>query len=157
MTVRLQQISDPLLNRLFAIPLMLVFAGIGLSLGTLAIDQRLDGAWLPRTLQTTVDSARAVLSTIAGGLITSVTLLLSLMLVAVQLASSQFSPRTLRSWLGDRAQQVTTGGVLATAVYCLMVLRATRRLSGGAGDRTRAAGAPHRRARGRGAGTGVTQ
>ena len=45
--------------------------------------------------------------------------------MAVQLASSQFSPRTLHDWTGDRTQQVTIGLVLGTSVYCLMVLRET--------------------------------
>ncbi len=43
---------------------------------------------LPTWLETTVDSARSVFSAMAGGLITSITLLLSMMLVAVQLAST---------------------------------------------------------------------
>ena len=61
----------------------------------------------------------------AGGLITSITLLLSMMLVAIQLASTQFSPRTMRDWLGNRNLQHTIGLVLGTTVFCLLALRST--------------------------------
>ena len=96
---------------------------------------RIDRSWgdddVPEILRTTVDSARSILTAISGGLITSITLLLSMMLVAVQLASSQFSPRTLRNWIGDRSQQAAIGFVLGTTVYCLLILRATRAFEDG--------------------------
>ena len=94
--------------------------------GLLLVDRSLNDQQLPMWLETTVPSARSVFSAIAGGLITSITLLLSMMLVAVQLASSQFSPRTLRDWLGDRTLQHAIGIVLGTTVFCLLALRSTR-------------------------------
>lgn len=105
----------------------------------LFFDNRLADDDLPNILTTTVDSARSVFSAMAGGLITSITLLLSMMLVAVQLASSQFSPRTLREWLGDRTLQHTIGVVLGTTVFCLLALRSTRSL----GDEGRVTTVPH--------------
>ena len=101
-------------------------AAIVASRVTLGIDSKLNAQQVPSVLETTVDGARSILSALAGGLISSVALLLSLMLVAVQLASSQFSPRTLRGWVGDRTQQRAIGVVLGTVVYCLLVLRETR-------------------------------
>ncbi len=53
------------------------------------------------------------------------TSLLSLMLITIQLASSQFSPRSLRDWLGSRHIQHTIGLALGTAVFCLLALRST--------------------------------
>ena len=129
--VRLRQILHSLGQSLLLVPLLLVVAAIVVSRITLAVDGRLAAESLPQTLTTTVDGGRAMLTAIAGGLISSVTLLLSLMLVAVQLASSQFSPRTLHGWIGDRTQQATIGLVLATSVYCLLVLRETRTLDEG--------------------------
>jgi len=81
---------------------------------------------VPLPLSTTVESSRAIFGAIAGGLITAVTLLLSIMLIAVQLASAQFSPRTLRNWLGDRVLRWAIGFVLGTTVFCLMGLRSVR-------------------------------
>jgi uncharacterized membrane protein len=77
-------------------------------------------------LATSVASSRTILSAISGGLITAMTLLVSMMLVAVQLASGQFSPRTLRNWLGDPVLRRSVGIVLGTVVFCLMALRSIR-------------------------------
>ncbi len=104
---------------------------IMLSQATLAVDRQLAASDVPRIVTTTVDGGRVILSSIAGGLIASVVLLLSMMLVAVQLASSQFSPRTVRNLIGDRSLQVAIGLVLGAAVFCLLVLRETRALEEG--------------------------
>jgi len=106
-------------------------AGSVLSQVMLAIDRWVDAEKIPRILITTVDSGRSILTALAGGLITSVTLLLSMMLVAVQLASSQFSPRTVRNWIDDRTQQTAIGLVLGTTIYCLLILRETRSFGDG--------------------------
>lgn len=106
--------------------MLYVIGAIVLVQGLLLIDRSLNDQQVPAWLETTVDSARSVFSAMAGGLITSITLLLSMMLVAVQLASSQFSPRTLRDWLGNRNLQHALGVVLGTTVFCLLALRSTR-------------------------------
>ncbi|HVM41636.1 MAG TPA: DUF2254 family protein, partial [Acidimicrobiia bacterium] len=46
-----------------------------------------------------------------------------------QLASSNFSPRTLPGFLRDRSQQIAIGTVTATFAYSLLVLREVRVLS----------------------------
>ena len=129
--VRLRQILHDLARGLMVVPLAFVVVGIALAQVMTAIDAALGDSALPQWLETSVDGGRAILAAIAGGLISSVTLLLSLVLVAVQLASSQFSPRTLRGWTSDRTQQVAIGLVLGTSVYCLLVLRETRALDDG--------------------------
>jgi uncharacterized membrane protein len=45
-------------------------------------------------------------------------------MVVLQLASSQFSPRVLRTFFGDRVTQLTIGTFVGTFVYALLVLRA---------------------------------
>ncbi len=124
--VRLRQIADRVRHRLSFIPMLYVVAAIVLVQVLLVVDRALNDQQIPTWLETTVDSARSVFSAMAGGLITSITLLLSMMLVAVQLASSQFSPRTLRDWLGNRKLQHALGIVLGTTVFCLLALRSTR-------------------------------
>ncbi|MGA9279669.1 DUF2254 domain-containing protein [Ilumatobacter sp.] len=131
MNVRVRQLLDEFRHRLLALPVVFVIGAIALSQLTLWIDRSIDTSTFPLWLSTTVESARAILSAIAGGLITAITLLLSMMLVAVQLASSQFSPRTLRNWIGDRTQQMAIGFVLGTTVFCLLVLRQTRTVTDG--------------------------
>ncbi|MEZ5295026.1 MAG: DUF2254 domain-containing protein [Ilumatobacteraceae bacterium] len=126
--VRLRQLIEDARHRLALVPLTFLFAGVVLSQVTLLIDRQLDDESLPTFFETTVDSARAILGAIAGGLITAVTLLVSMVLVAVQLASGQLSPRTLRNWLGDRVLQRAVGVVLGTTVFCLLGLRSARQL-----------------------------
>lgn len=124
--VRVRQIVDQIRHRLSFVPMLYVIAAIGTSLSMLWIDRQLSDRDVPDILLTTVPSARSVFTAIAGGLITSITLLLSMMLVAVQLASSQFSPRSLRGWLGSRTVQHAVGLALGTTVFCLLALRSTR-------------------------------
>ena len=47
-------------------------------------------------------------------------------LVALTLASSQFGPRLLRNFVRANITQLTLGSLLATHVYCLVVLRNVR-------------------------------
>ncbi|ACV79847.1 DUF2254 domain-containing protein [Nakamurella multipartita] len=72
------------------------------------------------------DAARAVLAGIAGSLITVTSLTFSLTVVTLQLASSQFSPRLLRTFSSDRFVQLTLGLFLGTFAYALTVLRTVR-------------------------------
>ncbi|WP_341953142.1 DUF2254 domain-containing protein [Salinibacterium sp. TMP30] len=69
------------------------------------------------------DSARAVLSAVAGSLITATSLTFSLTVVALQLASSQASPRVLRTFLKNRTVQWTLAVFVGTFAYALTVLR----------------------------------
>ncbi len=69
-------------------------------------------------------AARTVLSVIAGSLITVAGLTFSTTMVVLQLASSQFSPRILRTFFGDRVTQLTIGTYVGTFVYSILVLRA---------------------------------
>lgn len=71
-------------------------------------------------------AARSVLSTIAGSLITVVTTAFSLTIVTLQLASTNYSPRVLRSFASDRGVQVVLGVYIATFLYALLVLRIVR-------------------------------
>lgn len=70
--------------------------------------------------------ARGVLSTIAGTSMTIATMAFSITIVALQLGSSQFSPRILRGFTGDRGNQVVLGIFVATFAYSLVVLRVIR-------------------------------
>jgi uncharacterized membrane protein len=123
---RLRQLADRIRHRLSFVPMLYVIVAIVVVQVLLLIDRELGEQSLPTWFETTVDSARSVFSAMAGGLITSITLLLSMMLVAVQLASTQFSPRTMRDWLSNRTMQHTIGLVLGTTVFCLLALRSTR-------------------------------
>ncbi len=71
-------------------------------------------------------AASTLLSTIAGSLITVAGLAFSITIVALQLVSSQYTPRVLRGFLLDRTTQVVAGGFFAIFAYALIVLTTTR-------------------------------
>ena len=73
-----------------------------------------------------VEGARVVLSTIAGAMISVTGLVFSITMVVLQLASSQYTPRVLQAFLGDRTTQHTLGIFAASFLYALVVLRAVR-------------------------------
>ncbi len=128
--VHVRQLADEIRHRLLFVPLLYVAGSVIAAQMTLLIDRELSSDELPEFLTTTVPSSRAVLAAIAGGLIAAITLLMSMTLVAVQLASSQFSPRSLRSWLGNSVLQHTIGLSLGTTFFCLLGLRSARSLEG---------------------------
>lgn len=71
-------------------------------------------------------AAQSVLQTIAGSLVTVTALTFSLTVVTLQLASSQFSPRLLRTFSRDKFVHNTLALFLATFVFSLTVLRSIR-------------------------------
>jgi uncharacterized membrane protein len=81
---------------------------------------------LPFVFSAGPDGARAMLSAIGGSVITVAGTLFSITIVALQLTSTQFSPRVLRNFLRDRANQVVLGVFIGTFTYSLLVLRTIR-------------------------------
>lgn len=71
-------------------------------------------------------AARELLGTIAGSLITVTGVVFSVTIVALQLASSQYSPRVLDSFIGDRPNQLVLGTMIGTFTYSLLVMRSIR-------------------------------
>merc|ERR1712034_215490 len=67
-----------------------------------------------------------MLSSIAGSLITVTSLTFSLTVVALQLASSQASPRLLRMFASDRRVHATLAMFLGTFAFAMTVLRSVR-------------------------------
>ena len=71
-------------------------------------------------------SAQIVLGTLAGALMTVVSVVYSILLVALSLASVQFSTRILASFVRDRPAQNTLGLLVGAFVCAIFVLRAVR-------------------------------
>jgi uncharacterized membrane protein len=72
------------------------------------------------------EAARTILDVIAGSIITVTGVTFSVVIVALQLTSSQFTPRVLRTFTADRGNQLVLGVFIATFAYTLMVQRAIR-------------------------------
>ncbi len=68
------------------------------------------------------DAARQILASLAAAVITVVGVVFSIMMVVLTLASTQFGPRMLRTFIRDRGTQLTLGTFVATFFYAMLVL-----------------------------------
>ncbi|HEU4407092.1 MAG TPA: DUF2254 domain-containing protein [Polyangiaceae bacterium] len=120
---------DRLLSTLWFLPATLVALAVGLAVGLVELDARLTvdlGARLPRLFGAGAEGSRGMLQAIAGSMITVAGLTFSITMVTLTLASSQYSPRMLRTFKRDRFNQVVLGTFLGAFAYCLVVLRTVR-------------------------------
>ena len=108
------------------LPTSILVAVSALSFALVAADVRLDGEGRQLGFTGGPDSAREILSAIASSTLTLTALVFSVTVIVLQLASGQFSPRVLRTFLKDQRNQATLGVFLATFLYALLVLRVIR-------------------------------
>ena len=88
-------------------------------------------AWVPAILfpsHADPQVAQIVLAAIAGSIMTVVSIVFAMLLMTLTLASMQFSPRILVSFVKDRVTQWTLGIFLGTFAYCVAALPAARSL-----------------------------
>jgi uncharacterized membrane protein len=122
--VRRARLREWLNTGLWFLPMVWALGAMAAAIGVVSIDHRWGGddpSWL--VFGRGPESARLVLSVIAGSTIAFTGTVFSITIVALQLASTQFSPRVLRTFLRDRPSQHCFGTFVATALYSLMVLR----------------------------------
>ncbi|MEV0318590.1 DUF2254 domain-containing protein [Streptomyces sp. NPDC050658] len=74
------------------------------------------------SLMSVAEDAKAVISTIGSAMMTFVGVVFSISLVAVQMASGQFSPRVVRLYVRSRITKITLTVFLATFLFSLMTL-----------------------------------
>ena len=127
---RLRAAGDSLRTQLWPLPVFAVLVAIGLGVWLPMVDASV-GDDMPEAVSNLLigggpDAARAILEATAGSLITATSLTFSLTVVTLQLASSQFSPRLLRTFTGDRVVHATLALFLGTFAYALTVLRTVR-------------------------------
>ena len=116
---------EALRTNLWLVPTLEIVFVVALFAGTYALDRAAyDGSLqLPSfVISGTADAARQILTTIAAAVITVVTLVFSITIVTLTLASTQFGPRMLRNFIRDRITQLTLGSFVATFVYAILAL-----------------------------------
>jgi len=116
---------ESLRTNLWFVPAIEVAAAVLLFVVTLAVDQAAaDGTvHLPFWMDNgSADAARQILIGIAAAVITVIGLVFSITIVALTLASTQFGPRMLRTFIRDRGVQVTLGTFVATFVFAVLAL-----------------------------------
>jgi uncharacterized membrane protein len=129
--MRRYRIGHALAQRLWIIPSLGLVAGIVLSLVTVAIDRRNENGLLSQSIVGNGTDAQSILTTIATAVVTLTSIVLTVTLVAVQLAMGQFSPRIVRTLLGDRGDQFAVSVFGATFTFALFSLRAVDTGPGG--------------------------
>lgn len=105
---------------LWPVPVLCVLFGIALSFATVALD---DGTLVPLRFSGGPDAALAILGAIAASMITLAGIVLTIVLVVVQLAMGQFSPRIVRAVLHDRPSQWTIGIFVAAFAHAMLAMR----------------------------------
>ncbi|MDQ8193088.1 DUF2254 domain-containing protein [Coraliomargarita sp. SDUM461004] len=106
---------------LFAILIAFVLTGTDHWIG---LSQKIDHVdWL---YANSPDGARAVLSTIAGSMITVAGVLISTTVVVLTLASQQYGPRLVKNFIEDRPSQIVIGSFAACFIYSILVMRNIR-------------------------------
>ena len=86
-------------------------------------------AWVPAALFPSHEDAQVaqvILGVIAQSIMTVVSIVFAILLMTLTLASMQFSPRILISFVRDRSTQWTLGIFLGTFCYCVAALPAAR-------------------------------
>ena len=125
-SAKLGKLWDSLHSSFWFVPTLMLVLALGLSFVTIGIDQRRETNIIEQlgwAYSLGPSGSRAILSAIAGSMMSVATTAFSITIVALQLASSQFGPRLLRNFMRDTGNQIVLGTFIATFVYCLMVLR----------------------------------
>lgn len=129
MRTKIINFTERLRSSYWFIPAIMMVAAILLSFGTIAIDHFLNQKQLDILQWTFFGGPQAIdslLSTIAGSMISVAGVTFSITIVALSLASSQFGPRLLNSFIRDRGNQFSLGTFIATFLYAILVLRTLR-------------------------------
>ena len=129
MRVQLLKVWEKTANSFWFIPTLLVAASGFLALTLIEVDRQTDSevvSDLPWLFQGGADSARALLSSIATSTITVVGVVFSVTIVALTLASSQYTPRVLYTFTRDHGNQTVMGIFIGTFTYALIAMRSVR-------------------------------
>jgi uncharacterized membrane protein len=113
-------------SSMWLLPIGCLAAGVLLAIGTLAVDRATGYRLVPQSLTGTPSDAQTILSSFATAMVSLTTLVLTVTLVAVQLAMGQFSPRIVGALLTDRWSQLAIGLFGATFVVAVLTLREIR-------------------------------
>jgi uncharacterized membrane protein len=112
---------------LWFMPTIFAVAAIGLANLTIWLDVQVDAPIGVRPdLVSDPGSAATFAGAIAAATLAFVAVVFATTLVAIQLAASQYSPRTVRVFIRSRVTRVTLGLFLATFVFSLIVLVSNR-------------------------------
>lgn len=125
MQFNMRKLTLTIRSSFWFIPMLLSIGAIVLAYFILELDSTLKYWGLKdylSILNMPIETARQVLSTIAGAMISVASLVFSMTLVALILVSQQLGPRILIRFMDDRPTQIILGMFNATFLFSLLVL-----------------------------------
>ena len=126
MRAHLQYLWYRLTSTLWVVPALMISSAVLLAFGMLYLDTVAPQSWVEQfrwLLRIGPEGARQVLATIAGSMVTVASLVFSMTLVTLTLASSQLGPRLITRFVRDTVNQIVLGTFVATFVYAIFVLQ----------------------------------
>jgi uncharacterized membrane protein len=129
---KLRQFWSDLRSSFWFMPSLMVAVNIILAIVLIEADSAGLNQWLsqwPRLFGVGAEGARQMLATLAGSMITVMGITFSMTLLALVLASGQYTSRILRNFMRNSITQATLWVFASIFAYCLIVLRTIR--SGG--------------------------
>lgn len=123
---RFKQLWVQIHSSLWFVPTQVIAGLMLLAFGLVELDrqvgERLRQDW-PILFKMEAEAARSLLSAIAGSMATIAGVTFSMTMVALTLASGQYTSRVMRNFMRDRGNQMVLGIFIGIFLYCLLVLR----------------------------------
>jgi len=116
---------DAIRTSFWFVPLLMVISSICAAILFAWLDKYspvVELTWLEFAYQADASTIRSLLNTIAGSMITVTSIAFSITIVTLTLASSQFGPRLIRTFMMDRGTQFVLGTFISNFTYCLVLL-----------------------------------
>jgi uncharacterized membrane protein len=129
MKARLIKLRRKMAESFWFIPMVMVLLAVSAALSLVAADRSIGSKWLENhgwLWSGGPDGARTMMATIAGSLITVISIVFSLTITTLAQTATHFGPRVLRNFTSDTGVQITLGTFVSTFVYCLLVMRTVR-------------------------------
>ncbi len=120
--MHLASVQNRMKESLLFIPTLMVAGAVLLAVVMVSIDARVSASRLPPMLRLSPEATIQLLSTLAGAMVTTAGVVFSLIVVSLQLASGQFSPRVLRMVFRDPLGKLLVGMLASVFVYSVMTL-----------------------------------
>lgn len=105
------------------VPSIMVILSIFLAITSIYIDAFLINninVSIPLITQMNISAIRSLLGVIAGAMITVTSIVFSITVVSLTLASSQFGPRLLRNFMMDTGTQLVLGSFISNFLFCVL-------------------------------------
>ena len=126
MRARFSYLAFRVVNSFWFLPIIMMIGAVILAVATLRLDTWLQDAFPDVSiglLRASADSARDTLSVIATALITVTSLVFSMTLIVLTIATGQLGPRLIAIFKADRTTQVVLGIFVSTFIFSLLLLR----------------------------------